>query len=401
MLLLKNASVVDLEKGQILFPMSVCVEKGLIKYIGPDSETADADVYIDLKGRYVIPGLVDMHSHFSGSSSFDHLDPGTRINTYDYTEAREGFLHWGVTAVRSCGDPCPDILEFRDDALAGKLSAPRIYAAGKWIQGIDAHPAYTVYGAHPVIIERAAICVDEHSDLEAAVDTVRNMGSDWLKLFYASSPALFGGREVKCMSRDCLIELTRIAHQKGMKVMVHVDGASGADAAADAGVDSIEHVLAIHCEDFDYSDSLIDKIASKGIAVVPTMVLSKNFGGGTGAADSTYKKIAEIVGRMHKAGVTLCAGCDSGVPFVPFGEALHDELSCLVDAGFSPAEALKAGSSVSASVLGCSDSCALKTGDRADLVILEGNPLEDISNTKKIAMVIMGGRIVRDELGGL
>ncbi len=401
MLLLKNASLVDVVNAELIPGASVLIENGIIKALGADAEGVCADSVIDLKGRFLMPALVDMHSHFSGSSGFDHLDPGERVNTYDYTEAREGFLRWSVLTVRSCGDPTPDILDFRDDSAAGKLVAPRIYAAGKWIQGVEAHPAFTVYGAHPVVLEKAAICVDENSDLEAAVDSIKTAGSDWLKLFYASSPALFGEKPLRCMSRECLAKLTEIAHRKGMKVMVHIDGASGAEAAVEAGVDSIEHVLAVHCEDYGYSDELIEFIAAKGITIVPTMVLSKNFGGGAGAAVSTYEKIVSVVARMHKAGVRICAGCDSGVPFVPFGESLHDELGCLTEAGFSPWEALRAASCLSAEVLGCTVAGSIEPGKSADMLVLDGNPIEDISNTKKIAMVICRGRIVRDDLTGI
>lgn len=401
MLLLKNATVIDVKEGKPVADCSVFIEGGIIKELRKSRDDDRAESIVDLKGRFLIPALTDMHSHFSGSSGFDHLDPGTRVNTYDYTEAREGFLRWGVLNVRSCGDPCPDILSFRDDVDSGKIISPKIIAAGMWIQGKDAHPAYTVYGAHPTVLEKAAICVDEASDLVGTVESVRNMGSDWLKLFFASSPALFGGKPVSCMSRQCLSKLTAIAHQKGMKVMVHVDGANDAAAAADAGVDSIEHILAINCLDSDYSDGLIKKIADKKIAVVPTMVLSKNFDGGSGAAASTYEKIRTIVRRMHKAGVTICAGCDSGVPFVPFGKALHDELECLVDAGFSPVEALRAASCVSADVLGNKGAGSIAVGNFADIIVLDEDPTALISNTKKISMVICRGRIVRDEMTGV
>lgn len=381
---------------------TVLIDSGKIVSVGgrvPD----DAGCIINLRGKTVLPGLVDIHTHFAGSSSLEHLDPGRRVNTYDYTEAREGFLDWGVLTVRSCGDVCPDILEFRDGQRrgAGKPS-PRLFAAGPWVQGTGAHPASTIYCDNPVILSDAAICVDDGSDLDAIVRSVKSRGADWLKLFYAGSPFFFGEKTPAVMSESCLRRLVRAGHENGMPVMVHVDGASDMLAAAKAGADSIEHVLGVGCGDCDYTPELLELLAEKQIAVVPTMTVSKSFaGGGNPAGDETYARIKALLPEMLRSGVKICAGCDSGIPFVPFGQSLHEELACLVDGGMTPRQALQSATSVNASVLGIGrETGTLDAGMDADLMITDGDPLEDISASRKICMVIKGGAVIRDRMTG-
>jgi len=399
---LLNANLVDVAAGAILADMTVLIQNGSITAVGPNLPIPAEAVTVPLQGRYVLPGLIDLHTHISGSAGFDHPEPGQRKNTYDYSEAREGFFDWGVLTVRTCGDICPDVLQFRDEMKAAlPPRAPTVFAAGPWVQGENAHPLYTVYGANPVYQRQGCFCVDDESDLTAVVLQIRQQGVDWLKLFYGGNPMLFSDKPMTRMSRYCLHELTRLGHENGLKVMVHVDGATDMAEAADAGVDTIEHTLAAGYGDDSFTPELYQLLVQKRIAVIPTMDVSKRLGGGVDFALETHERLKTVIREMHEAGVVIGAGCDSGVPFVPFGESLHEELACLVSAGFSPAEAIRAATAVNASLLGCQETAGkIEAGFDADLLIVKENPLKDIEHTKQIQMVIKSGAIVRDHITG-
>ena len=115
MIIIRNVRLIDGIGKEPVEKASIVIEDGKIREAGTDCRIPDGGIVIDGEDLTAIPGLIDMHTHFGGSYTFDRPPIGSRFETYDYAKAREGFLDWGVTTVRTCGDRADDILSYRDD----------------------------------------------------------------------------------------------------------------------------------------------------------------------------------------------------------------------------------------------------------------------------------------------
>lgn len=137
----------------------------------------------------------------------------------------------------------------------------------------------------------------------------------------------------------------------------------------------------------------------KGVWVVPTMVATKNHDGSIPCAPLVYQTLEKALRRMVQAGVKIGVGCDSGIPFVPYGECVHIEMELLTTVGMSPLTVITAATGGNAKMFHKDDVFGtIEPGKAADLVVLGANPLEDIKNTRDIRMVLRDGRVVVDKL---
>jgi imidazolonepropionase-like amidohydrolase len=398
MLIIKNVNLID-GTGKPPVLANILIDQGKIIDAGAHvPDIAHADV-INAEGMTAIPALSDAHTHFSGSSLFNRPPLGRREKTYDFAEAREACLRWGVTAVRTTGDLMPDILEFRDDAAKGKQVSPRIVSAGPMFQARGGHPCYTVFGADKEIESDACIIIDDDTDIEQKVKAVAKLKVDWIKVFYAHINKMNYPEPVPRISYRTLERTVNAAHELGLPVMVHVDGADEMADAARCGADSIEHMLGVGADSTDFSEELIGHIVKKNIIVVPTMISILKFDAKLPGSVPVWEKLKAAVLRFKNSGIPIAVGCDSGIPLVMHGESVHDELSLMVEAGFTPMEAICAGTNGNAKLLR-REHClgTIERGEDADLLLLGSDPLKDIRHTKDIKMVFMRGKIVYDNL---
>lgn len=399
MLALTNVNLIDGTGKQPVENAVIISENGVITGIGTDIPVPDGFIVINCKGLTAIPALSDVHTHFSGSSFFERPPLGRREQTYDFSEAREACLRWGVLTVRTAGDIVPDILEYKRDVLKGRIISPRILAAGPMFQARGGHPLNTVFMSDTEIEKNACIVIDDETDIEASVKAVCDMGVDWIKVFYAHINKMNYPTPVPRLSRQALERVIRAAHRFGKPVMVHVDDPGEMMDAAVCGADCIEHLIGVGAEETHLSTELIELLRSGNITVVPTMVSIQRFDDKLEGASPVWDSLKAAVKRLKDAGVPLAVGCDSGIPFVAYGESVHDELMYFVEAGFNPMEAICAGTLGNARLLKTDDRTgSLEPGKTADIILLGSNPLEHISNTKDIRMVLMEGRVVFDNL---
>ena len=420
-LLLENVTVIDGTGAPARAGLSVVVTGERISVVGPVGSvraiSGPGAEPIDASGQFLIPGLWDMHVHLGG------LDAGTR--------AGPAFIAHGVTGVRDMGSPLDEILTLRDGWRNASPSGPRLVAAGPILQG-------------PLPFELPLVrSVGGPAEARAAVDDLHRAGVDFIKV----------GDTVPA---DAYRALADRARRRGLPVVGHLPVGIGAADAALAGQRSIEHfgsarfhglLLAASSEEGPLTrrvralldaarqgdaaadahlfraaltgplaDSfrpqkaaaLFRTFADRGTAQVPTLVALRSVWDAQAdgmteqdrrAADRVRDRYREMVRLMRDAGVPILAGTDQA----PDGASLHRELELLVEAGLFPAEAIAAATSGPAAFLGLSDEVGtVEAGKRADLVLLDGDPLADITNTRRIAAVVVGGLLLdRTELQGL
>lgn len=390
------------------------VENGRITEVGKASDVRGPSgaTIVDGTGKYLIPGLFDLHTHNSK----------TRASSLTL------FVVNGVTTVRDVGGDREELARWRDKIRAGARVGPRILMAGPYLESADnvARQRGTPMSEMAEPVERTRVPVGSPERARFVVDSVAGLGVDLIKI-----------RTIQ--NRETYFAIAKAAKQAGLPLAGHTYGITPEDLLA-AGHRSIEHVMIPALDDRSAAQrtSLFERFANAGIGVVPTLVtVTRSFNApdevvkafladsldrmdsraryvarftaidwreqalerepGTRAQlEPIYRSNIRNLREMHAAGVRIMPGTDTGVLMIFPGSTLHDELELFVqELGFTPAEALEAGTRQSAEFLGIADSVGtVEPGKVADLVLLEANPLDDIHNTRRIAGVVLGGQFL-------
>ena len=358
----------------------------------------EADVeFVDLSDDFVLPGLMDMHVHLSfefdvaGQRNYggadDYLDQhrSSKDDAYQFVDAignARKTLQAGFTTVRNAGSSGWHIFALRDAIRDGSLEGPRIIASGHAIR----------------------IGADDGSGACSSVDSCRretreqiDMGADLIKVYATCSGGKPCGHEhaPPVFLEDELRAIVETAATRELKVAAHAHGTAGINLAASVGVDSIEHG--------SYNDGESRRIMRRnGTFLVPTLAVRDNIiediEDATGDMRDVMQGFLDNHGpRMlaaHRAGVRVAAGSDAGVTV--HGNNAR-ELELYVENGLTPEEAIIAATIHAAELVGMQDELGtIETGKIADLIAVEGNPLENISALMNVAVVVQGGKIVRD-----
>jgi len=380
-------------------------------------------IVIDGRGKYLIPGLWDMHVH----SAFGDWFPCGRDIILPL------FIANGVTGVRDMGGDIPVLFAWREQIGEGKIIGPRMIVSGPMLDG------YLADGKSLRFPSSVAVTTPESA--VAAVYSLKAQGVDFIKVQSE-------------ISHDAYLSAAAEAHKQGLPIVGHVPTKVRLAETIAAGQKSIEHLMGIFegCSaeedkfisgqgdlklmlstyDQQRCDALIALLAKTQTWQVPTLAWQR---GGTFLdqrdlkhqpldkyvpaywRDVTWHRFTDemmpdllhdplalrqeyfarnlrMVGAMHRAGVPFLAGTDTapGVYIMP-GFSLHDELANFVEAGFTPIESLQTATSNPAKFLGIESTFgSIEAGKTADLVLLNANPLDDIRNTTKINCVIANGR---------
>ena len=396
-LVIRDVTVIDCTGAPPQPAMTVVIRNGRIAQLAKTTEVPKGARVIDGHGKFLIPGLWDMHGHL--------------------TDAGEGALAQlienGVTGVRDMGGDLEQVLRWRREIDQGKRIGPHIVTAGPLLDGPTQSKWHVV--------------ANNEAEARTWVRTIKQRGADFLKIHTR-------------LSRPAFYAAVDEAKKLGMPVAVHLPQALSTAEASDAGVNSLEHVemlvqSALMLQDSatkklsdterfnaaladltsDKSAALWAKLVKNNTYYVPTMVayergfvLWYNKPTAMMIRRPIHWKQMDIVGAMHKAGVKVLTGSDfSDWALIP-GVDLHNEITLLAETGgFSPMEALQAATTLPAQYLGKSkDFGTVEVGKVADLVLLDADPMEDISQTRKIRAVILGGKYLdivkmRDAMGSV
>jgi len=378
----------------------VVVDGGVIRAIGPADHPsvvramAGARV-VKCEGKTLLPGLIDCHVHVSlrgqafGPALAAEPPEVTALNAA--ANARE-LLCRGVTTVRDVGSKDRVAIALRDAVARGDLPGPRIVASGQLI---------AMTGGHGDLIARQA---DGPEEVRRAAREQIRAGADWIKVM-ASGGVLKVGEEPGSpeLSEEEMRAAVIEAKNHNKPVAAHAHGTQAIKNAVLAGVDSVEHGTYL-------DDETIELMASRGVALCPTFWVYQRMasaGEGTPLTPYVIAKSREVweakqepFRRALRAGIRVVAGTDGGSPAMPHG-FVADEVQLLADAGMSPMAAIKAATSAAADLLGVGHLVGrVAEGLRADLILVGGDPVADLSCLGRVRLVMADGRIAGGADGG-
>lgn len=437
---LRGVTVIDGTGAEPLRNATVIITGDRIATVGPRASVrvpAGARV-LDLPGRTLVPGFVDMHAHVALGPVYGPLKPGdpalrTESDSLGSILMLRRLLEWGVTTVRNPAGPTREAVALRDAVRAGRLPGPRIFTAGSVLDGIEAPGG---------LVET----VKSDSALRAAIRGQAAAGVDYIKLYAGLPPALI---------RAGVDE----AHKQGKKAIGHLALTTWTDAAR-AGIDGIVHIVAGSplllpparraaylkgftgtqfmyrwFEQLDLQAAEIDTaitelvrhkvvldptlvtfeamfrgndpaiIASSDLATTPAALLrnwredfqlsagwsEKDFAEATAA----WPTVLKFTRLLYDRGVFLTVGSDTPNPWAAPGASFHRELELYVNAGIPALQVLRMATESGAKALGIESQVGtIQAGQLADLVLLEADPLADIRNTRRIGWVMQSGKIL-------
>jgi len=417
-----DVTIIDVEHGRLIGPRTVLVDGGrIVAIVAPrDARIPATAQRLAGRGRFLIPGLVDMHVHLFNNTS------GRPPNDWSFPV----FIAAGVTAVRDMNTrtaEIPLVIRWRKALDDGELVAPHILAAG-----------VSIHGRSP-------------RDAASQVDAAGDAGTDFIKI-YSDVPV------------SHWLAILDAARARALPVVGHVPAGVSLLAAAAAGLRSNEHLMQAYeaCSSVeaqlleqrrDLEDGALiarrdeqeqraldafdqgtcrrigEALAATGQVQVPTLVLSYEESTtrtrppsddarwrylrvderarwervlasitpqDVALGKSRWQVSRRIVAAFHRAGVPILTGTDATMPRIYPGSSLHEEIALLVESGLTPIEALRSATLEPAKFLGIAATTgSVAVGKRADLVLLDADPTKDIHNTQRISAVVLDGRLLR------
>ena len=408
---IRDVTIVDVEKGATLPGQTVIIVNERIEKIGRQ-ETIDISenvVIVDGHGLYLMPGLVDAHVHYYDAPIFGRV-----------------LLASGVLLVRDMGNPNEYILPLRDQLNGGEALGPEMIATGTMLDG------------SPAIIPTISMSLSTPEQGRAAVRAQVEAGADTIKVY-------------SNLDKEVFLAIVDEARRSRIKVVGHIPDMVYIEDAAAAGLDSIEHWFGFQKAiaklldepvNLDHSwmswgagylfrlgevdpqalQGFYQSLRSSGVTVDPTVVTFKNWpnvdaleiqdlahgeyisqdllamwksqwAGQTEMPDEMWQNWAQMAKQMNEAGIPLMIGTDLICPGLVPGYSVHEEMMIWQDAGIPLADILRSATIVPVQFMGLEDRLgSIREGKIASMILVRGNPLEDVSNAQQIESVFLRGQ---------
>lgn len=419
----RSATVIDMTGEQPKPNMTVIVRGNRIAEVGKNIKIPKNARVVDASGKFLIPGLWDMHTHMFNNIS--------RAGTNDKDINFPLFIANGVTGVRDMFSDAEDIKlarQWNSEIDGGTTIGPRISVGSVIVDGV------------PTFLPNL-LGVKNAEEARAAVRKLKDSGAGFIKVYWNLSPEAYfaiadEAKKLKIVFAGhvpFLVSATDVSNA-GQKSIEHLTGIIETCSSKEDELRKKEWTPAVDEETIATYDekkclNLFKRFAKNKTYQVPTLILHRGMAlhDDEGFLDNpsfryvskaTLKEWAnspqlsrihnlkirkqrfewklETIGKMHRAGVPILAGTDNNNPYVVPGFALHDELELFVKAGMTPMQALETATTNPAKYFELTQTHGtIEKGKMADLVLLNANPLADISNTRKINAVISGGRLLK------
>jgi imidazolonepropionase-like amidohydrolase len=356
---------------------------------------------IDLSTKTVLPGLIDSHVHLTGDPDGDYRDEA--VDTPEQSvvtgakNARITALA-GFTTVRDLGSPSYAGFALRNGTARGAIPGPRILSAGAAISIIGGHGDVSGFRPEVIAVLGAGNTCTGADECAARVREFSRRGADVIKITATGGVLSQQGRGLGQHFTDAeMSAIVTTAHNLGLKVAAHAHGARGIEGAARAGVDSIEHGT--------FADAAAIKVMkANGTYMVPTLMAFTGIGDRLGKkiytptvevkVRETLKSVGKGLKAAHEAGVPIAFGTDSAV----FEHGRNaEEFGMMVSlGGMTPVEALASATTGAAKLLGLEGQIGrIATGYSADLIAVDGDPLQNVRVLEKVNFVMVRGRVIR------
>jgi len=377
-LALVNANIVNVRDGRITARATIVLRNGRIESIAPGAAAAGVKT-LDLQGKFVLPGLIDGHTHASDFAAFRRA------------------LESGVTTVRSAGVSNFADVGFNELVKKGAVAGPNVVTAG--------------YHVRPQMAQEAFLGDPAYADLMSGVTTIEKMrravqlnlshGVDWIKILATERAGTADTDPRKQVYTEAEIRaIVQEAGTRNVPVQAHAHGDEGAMAAVKAGVRSIEHGTYL-------SDATLAEMKRLGTYLDPTYTTVIDLTDAGGDYDvpalrirgaHMLPRLRDTITRAHRLGVTIVTGSDTSYGANSLTR-IGQEVAHLVEMGFTPLEAIQSATLRGAEMLRLDKSIGLvESGFEADLIAVERNPLEEITTLQDPLLVISNGRIGLDRL---
>jgi imidazolonepropionase-like amidohydrolase/ABC-type multidrug transport system permease subunit len=436
--LIQNARIF-VGDGRVIEMGSVLVKGGKIAQIfegpAPDAKSLNAEA-IEAAGKTVLPGLIDVHVHLGASGGF-HEDMAKAFDPRGAERALQAYLYSGVTAVRSAGDSLDTMLKLRRTFGTGEKLGAELFLCGPLFTTEDGHGTeYAKFMPEAMRASFLAGFVRTPTSADQARTQVDELASEGVDAIKAVLEAGVAGFTFNRMNVDLLAAVAAEAHAKNLPISVHTGNAADVADAVKIGVNSLEHGSLID----EIPDATIAEMKAKGTALNPTLSVVDGLtsfargdtsplkrslvqqvtpadllaGSERAISNQQYAKMREglsfhpmsleIGGRnlvkAWQAGVPLVTGSDAGNFYVLHGPTVQREIELWVQAGIPTEVALQAATANAAKLLRASERIGtVEVGKEATLLIVDGNPLQDVKALSAISIVLMKGeRVVRPEL---
>jgi len=380
----------------------VVVDGERIVAVGDRSVIPAGAKVVELAGQTLMPGFINCHEHplmYADDYQNAHLQASSAYKALMGLAALQRQLLAGWTTVRVMGDADVHYAnqDIRKTVDAGIFLAPRLTGAGHYIS-ITGGGGDVNYMSPEQAVIADGLVADGPEEIRKAVREEIKYGSDWIKLLVTGAYQSVGDdpRNV-AFSPEELEAAVAEANRHNVPVAAHAHAAEGIKQAVTAGARSIEHGTFL-------DDEGIRMMAARGTFLVPTIYVGDYYAEGDKlraqdkqddyAANQRGKFLA-AVGRAHQQGVKIAVGIDLG-GYMTDPKVFVREMAVLVEAGFTPMEAIQAGTRVGAELLRWDDRLGtVQAGKLADLVAVTGNPLDDMKALEAISFVMVGGRIAK------
>lgn len=387
-LLVKSVSALDVAKGDVVGGVDILVVDGTIEAVGANLSAPREALVVSGAGLFALPGLIDLHVHLVWDGGPSPLET-MRKDGLAYAAMRGAAnavasLRRGVTTLRDVGSPDDVAVDIARAFDSGLFFGPTVFPLGRIVQPTGGHVPEIGYVANGV------------GEAIKAVRSIKERGAKGIKM--ASTGGAYGPEEIgpAVYTFEEMKAIADEAHRLHLKVATHALGAEGIRLSVEAGIDTIEHGAGTPVE-------VLKEMKRRGTVLIPTLAVYRMLAESEGMIPDEYVEKAKRVAAWHEEtflgavaeGVPIALGTDAGSPNFGPHPSVNKELETMVRLGMDCESAIAAATCNAASVLGMERSIGkIEAGFVGDMVIVDGNPFENVASLRNIVHVFKRGVLV-------